>query len=87
MKFYRNKIENDFSFWILIKNNKLTAIYHNYDYIAFFKNAKIHNDKNAAYIYGHKQFRLNEKYYGNQNNFNKKSWRKFIRGLKLQAFL
>ena len=67
-----------------IKDNKLTAIYHNYDYIAFVKNSKLHNDKNAAYIYEHKDFRLNGKYYSNQNKFTKKSWRRFV---KLQAFL
>jgi len=85
MKFYRNK-ENDFSYWILIRANKLTAIYHNYDYIAFFKNSKLHNDKNAAYIYGnkYKQFCLNDKDYGTNNDFTKESWRRFS---KLQAFL
>jgi hypothetical protein len=83
MKFYRNK-ENDFSYWILIRANKLTAIYHNYDYIAFFKNSKLHNDKNAVYIYEHKDFRLNGVHYGYENDFDKQKWRRLV---KMNVFL
>ncbi len=84
MKFYRDKRENNFSYLILIKINKLTAIYHNYYYIAFFKNAKLHNDKNASYIYEHKDFRLNNVHYGHEDDFTKESWRRLV---KMNVFL
>jgi hypothetical protein len=86
MKFYRDK----FNIFYLHKiiNNNLTAILF-YDFTKstqFFKNGKKHNSKKAAYIstYGTKQFYLNDKYYGHQDNFIKKTWRKFV---KLQTFL
>lgn len=86
MKFYvKIKIYNT------IFNNNLTAILSSKDCnsIYFFKNSKMHNYKNTAYSdnSGYKEFWLNNKYYGNENNFNKYSWRKFVRGLKLKVFL
>jgi hypothetical protein len=66
--------------------NKLTAIYSDNNYAIFCKNGKYYNTKNAAYIHNsaYKEFWLNDKYYGNQNDFTKESWRRFT---KLQAFL
>lgn len=58
----------------------------NKQFILFFKNGNFHNNKNAAFIEntGYKEFHLNDQYYGNNTNFTKSSWRKFI---KLQTFL
>ena len=86
MKFYRDR--DTYRYWHIIENNKLSAIFY-YDFtkaVSFFKNGKIHNNKNAAYIAksGYKQFCLNDKRYGTTNHFTKQSWRKFV---KLQAFL
>jgi hypothetical protein len=70
-----------------VYSNKLTCIYFNvFKSVFFFKNAKYHNDKNAAYIsmYGTKGFYLNDKLYGNQDRFAKESWHRFV---KMQAFL
>ena len=55
----------------------------------FFENGLEHNSKNAAYIgcFLNKEFSLNGNYYGTHYKFTKESWRKFIRELKLQAFL
>jgi hypothetical protein len=80
MKFYR-----DIN-WNKIINNKLTAIYLDYN-IYFYKDGKIHNSKNVAYIRydnRYKEFYLNGKLYGNQDTFTKESWRRFV---KLQVFL
>ena len=68
--------------------------------IQFYKNGMLHNSKNAAYVYiggykrfylngkeckiFYKQFYLSGKKYGENNNFTKKSWRRFC---KLQVFL
>jgi hypothetical protein len=90
MKFYKDTI-NRF-YWHKIINNKLTCSYHltsPYNIsiaIEFYKNGQNHNSKNAAKIYnnGNKYFYLNGKYYGDQNDFTKQSWRKFT---KLKAFL
>ena len=92
MKFFKDNnfnFNNNFvlKFWLKIINNKLTAIYLNHkNTVSFFKNAKLHNSKNAALIYSNadKEFYLNHLYYGYNNTFTKSSWRKFI---KLQAFL
>ena len=83
MKFYKDN--NDWRYRDKIRRNKLTAIYTNNIIIAFLKNGKYHNSKNAAYIstYGTKEFFLNDKYY-RTNTFTKLSWRKFA---KLQVFL
>jgi hypothetical protein len=83
MKFYINYN------WSKIRPNKLTVIYSVNKYIWFFKEGKYHNNKNASYINynGCKQFCLNDIFYGNQNDFTKKSWCKFARDLKLRAFL
>jgi hypothetical protein len=82
MKFYKYK--HSFYYWNKIINDKLTAIYCN-DSIWFLKNGKEHNYKNAAFIYDkYKQFYLNGNFYGDLNNFTKKSWRRFV---KMQVFL
>lgn len=81
MKFYRYFNYNK------ARINKLTAIYSNDNYyVLFYKNGKFHNAKNASNIIlnGQKSFWLNDKLYGTEENFTKKSWRKFV---KLQAFL
>ena len=80
MKFY---IEAS---WLKIKAYNLTAIFNDHYNVIFYKNGEIHNNKNAAYINysGFKEFRLNGIYYGCEEHFNKKSWRKFV---KLKAFL
>jgi len=69
--------------------NKKDAIYYTFVYnhhIVFYKNGMLHNAKNAAYNNnsGYKAFYLNGKYYGDLNDFTKKSWRRFV---KMQAFL
>jgi hypothetical protein len=88
MKFYIYNYKNNtnIDYFNKIKNNKLTSIYcSNFYYIQFFKNGLFNNDKNASYISGkYKEFDLNNKYYGDQDKFTKKSWRKFV---KLQVFL
>ena len=80
MKFYRE------SYWNKIRINNLDAIYHDYYNIIFYKNGIISNSKNAAFIEinEYKEFILNDKYYGNQDDFTKESWRRFT---KLKAFL
>jgi hypothetical protein len=88
MKFYRDTY--NYFYDSKIYNNKLTAVYCKKYIVIFSKNGIWHNNKNASYIEysGYRQFYLNGKFYGdqdgNQNDFTKKSWRKFI---KLQAFL
>jgi hypothetical protein len=53
--------------------------------VYFYKNGMYHNSKNAAIIEVLcKEFRLNDEYYGDEYNFTKKLWRKFI---KLKVFL
>ncbi len=82
MKFYKDKY--GLFYWYKILYRKLTAIYYN-DKIVFYKNGKFNNNKNVAYIDDRiKSFCLDGKVYGTENDFNKKSWRKFV---KLQAFL
>jgi hypothetical protein len=80
MKFYK------FKSLIKIRKLYLTAIHCDFYAITFYKNGMYHNPKNAAYIAfdGYKQFILNDKPYGDQANFTKFSWRRFV---KLQAFL
>jgi hypothetical protein len=85
MKFYfeRKQFSNYFD---RIIDNNLIAIYYDTSCIIFLKDGKEHNSKNVAYIADrYKHFYLNGKFYGSQ--FTKKSWRKFVRELKLQAFL
>ncbi len=83
MKFYKSYSYYGSNLEKIISEN-LNAIYSYYD-VLFFKNGKEYNDKNAAYIsIINKQFILNNEVYGNENTFNKKSWRRFV---KLQAFL
>jgi hypothetical protein len=87
MKFYTDIIIYKF-YYYYITSGKLTCIHFDklYDSVVFYKNGKKNNCKNASYIgnTGYKQFCLNNKIYGNQNNFTKQTWRKFV---KLQAFL
>lgn len=91
MKFYVcNK--NNFKFNIYFaKNNKLSAILHSEYYINFFKNGYYHNNNNFSSIVSgrFKSFYFNGMFYGNEHVFTKKkkTWRKFARKLKLQAFL
>ena len=84
MKFYKDARFYYYIDKIVLK--KLNCIYTSHvSQIIFYKNGLRHNDKNIAYNYnGYKEFYLNGKYYGNNVNFTKKSWRKFV---KLQAFL
>jgi hypothetical protein len=84
MKFYRDKHSWDYLY--KIKKYELAVIYFSSMEVYFFKNGKEHNSKNASYIgrFGNKEFCLNGKFYGNENDFTKQSWHKFI---KLQAFL
>jgi hypothetical protein len=81
MKFYR--YVNSFNYWDKIKINNLTAIYKACDCIAFYKNGKFNNSKNASYIgpfpTGRKEFCLNGTIYGNQKDFTKQFWRKFVK--------
>ena len=83
MKFYKDKF-GDY-FWRKIRDNNYTAIYYDY-YVSFLKNGNYHNEKNATNYDGikFKEFYLNNKCYGNHNDFTKKSWRKFV---KLKVFL
>ncbi len=84
MKFYKSKENNSYSIKIII--NKLSALYCDSNIVNFCKNGKLHNDINASLISknGYKEFYLNGEYYGNKNNFTKKSWR---RRVKMQVFL
>jgi hypothetical protein len=83
MKFYRDK--EDLNYQYVIEYNKLTCIYSAPNYVEFIKNTSCHNIKNASFIRydGYKQFYLNDKFYGNQYKFTKKSWRRFV---KLKIF-
>ncbi len=88
MKFYKEKSTFDAVFFNKIFNFNLSAIYCDSSYCEFFKNGQIHNYKNASIIdFKFKKYFLNNKYYGCEYEFTKKSWRKFVRELKLQAFL
>jgi hypothetical protein len=90
MKFYKRK--DDYNYWAKILKYELNAIFYEpnetnkFSFIQYFKNGKYHNNKSADYIHsnGSKYFSLNNKYYGDQTNFTKESWRRFV---KLQAFL
>jgi hypothetical protein len=78
MKFY---ISN---YW-RIRDFKLTAIDFDYYYVRFYENGVLNKKNRADHHYdNYKKFYLNGKYYGNQDDFTKQSWRHFI---KLQAFL
>jgi hypothetical protein len=85
MKFYKDTINRHYSYWRRIYNRKLTAI-HSDESVRFIKNGRYSNSKNAAYIKynGFKEFSLNGKLYGDENDFTKESWRRFV---KLQSFL
>ena len=62
MKFYKNKQKKHNKYFVnFITISKLTTIYVENIGIYFFKNGKIHNNKNAAYINssGYRMFYLN----------------------------
>ncbi len=81
MKFYKYNYNNASN----IEYNKLTCIYTNNYTIIFYKNGDFHNIKNSAFFdKKYKQFYLNGTFYGYEDKFTKKSWRKFV---KLKAFL
>ncbi len=85
MKFYIDK--KLFACWVKIIKYKLTSIYIDNAGVIFLKNGIVHNAKNAAYISKNnrcRKFYLNNKLYGYEDNFTKKSWRKFV---KLQVFI
>ena len=84
MKFYKYKY--NFDYFSKIYDNKLNAIYlDSYFSTRFLKNGVLHNAKNVAYFcFRYKDFYLNGKVYGNQDDFTKETWRKFC---KLKAFL
>lgn len=85
MKFYSHV--NSSIYLNKIYTNNLNAVYYNNNsYVKFYKNGKYNNSKNAAYIFvsGYKEFWFNNKLYGTEKNFTKKSWRRFV---KLQVFL
>ena len=84
MKFYNDK--NNSYYWCIIFDNTLTAIHSDSYGIRFYKNGISHNSKNADYVNykGYKTFSLNGNFYGYKDDFNKESWRRFV---KLQAFL
>jgi hypothetical protein len=76
MRFYIDKIPN----------NNSSAIYDISKEILFISNGYEHNTKNASYIKnnGYKFFSLNGKCYGDEDDFTKQSWRRFV---KMEAFL
>lgn len=83
MKFYKHKSSKDYLHIIIV--NKLNAIYFDRGVTLFYRNGKIHNNKNAAsFSFKYKGFYLSGIHYGNQDNFTKQSWRRFV---KLQVFL
>ncbi len=85
MKFYKDKHKNDYYYHDNIKDNYISCIYYDGSHFIFFKNGIRHNSKNVAYIgLGYKTFYLNDNLYGNQHDFTKESWRRFV---KLQVFL
>jgi hypothetical protein len=84
MKFYKDAKFYHYLDRIIIK--KLNCIYINYVYqVIFYKNGIKHNIKNMAYTYRnrYKEFFLNGISYGDNTNFTKKSWRRFV---KMQVF-
>ena len=86
MKFYKKELPNKYY------NNKKAGLNINIinqdedNDVLFIKRMLYHNLKNAAISNGYdkKEFWLNGKYYGNGNDFTKKSWRKFA---KFHVFL
>jgi hypothetical protein len=87
MKFYRD-IYNA-NYWGKIEFYKLNAVLIDYNNcLRFYENGKVHNSKNSAHAYyGYKSFSLKGENYGNLTKFNKSSWRKFVRELKMKVFL
>ena len=84
MKFYKDGFHENF-YSRKINALKLNSVYNSSFTVWFCKYGIFHNNKNASYISnGYKGFYLNNKLYGNQDDFTKQSWRKFV---KLQVFL
>ena len=88
MKFYRDKYSSSNYFYLTkAENNNLNAIcIDSVNIVRFLKNGKRHNIKNASFYEDkiYKIFYLNDEAYGDENSFDKKSWRKFA---KLRIFL
>ena len=87
MKFYRDIYNSNYHGMIEFYKLNAILICHN-NCLLFYKNGKMHNSKNAAHAYyGYKSFSLKGENYGNLTKFNKSSWRKFVRELKMKVFL
>ena len=87
MKFYKDKKNYNNFYKDKVACFKLTCIFLDcYDDVHFLKSGTYYNVKNAAYLSknGCKEFYLGYKFYGYEYNFNKQSWRKFV---KMQVFL
>ncbi len=70
MNFYRDRFNS--YYWGKVYYKKITAIYQSaLGVILFFKN-------------GYKEFYLNGIRYGNESDFTKESWRRFV---KMKTFL
>lgn len=89
MNFYKRSTNlydryNTYTYVYKIRFNNLTAIFHDFYEVIFYKNGKIHNSKNAAICRESKVkfFWLYDTNYGSE--FAKESWRIFV---KLKAFL
>jgi hypothetical protein len=84
MKFYRKTEQHLFNG--TFADEKLIYICSTYYFVDFCKNNTYHNTKNAAYVHdsSYKEFYLNGKCYGTNNDFTKNLWRKFV---KMQVFL
>ncbi len=89
MKFYKD-IDNYTYYWEIIFN-KLNAVYIRSSTLfctktmfLIFNHGLLHNTKNAVSINNNKSFYLNGESYGNEYDFNKKSWRRLV---KLKCFI
>jgi hypothetical protein len=85
MKFYKEIDQYQHYYWNKIYIFRINAIYCDFLSTIFLENGRHSNIKNAAYIGKYnKKYYLHSKFYGDKYNFNKQSWRRFV---KLQAFL
>jgi hypothetical protein len=88
MKFYRDKYSSSHYFYLTkAENNNLNAIcIDSANIVRFLINGKRHNTKNASFYESkiYKIFYLNDEAYGNENEYDKQSWRRFV---KLRMFL
>jgi tetratricopeptide (TPR) repeat protein len=82
LKQYNEAIGN----WLEGYNFYPARIENIYEILKYYRvNSKYNNAKNAAYVYdGYKEFYLNDKCCGIDDDFTKGSWRRFV---KIQAFL